>query len=231
MSFAITVRCFAPLDTSASISRCGHLTPIKPPIITVAPSGTRSAAAAHVRLFLTRDLFVTVGDCGCLRLCAVLHSGLDSLAGFANVYVFIEAIIGHQAVQRAFIKAIFFQLRCILVFPEDFADVLYSLKGSEDRERPVNRPVWDLSSLDSMLSSNLSQRTVLRRLGPIKHDRLADMCDFKLSHRIRQARPTGLRLLGRRSLWIARDHSRCSAVSSHTVEPANALRRIGNSSP
>ena len=78
--------------------------------------------------------------------------------------VFIEAIIGHQAVQRAFIKAIFFQLRCILVFPEDFADVLYSLKGSEDRERPVNRPVWDLSSLDSMLSSNLSQRTVLRRL-------------------------------------------------------------------
>ena len=111
-----------------------------------------------------RDLFVTVGDCGCLRLCAVLHSGLDSLAGFANVYVFIEAIIGHQAVQRAFIKAIFFQLRCILVFPEDFADVLYSLKGSEDRERPVNRPVWDLSSLDSMLSSNLSQRTVLRRL-------------------------------------------------------------------
>src|SRR5258708_18615164 len=44
-------------------------------------------------------------------------------------------------------------------------------------------------------------------VGPIKHDRFADMCDFKLSHRIRQARPTGLKLLGRRSLWIARDHS------------------------
>ena len=56
-------------------------------------------------------------------------------------------------------------------------------------------------------------------VGPIKHDRFADMCDFKLSHRIRQARPTGLRLLGRRSPWIARDHPCCSAVYSHTVEP------------
>src|SRR5258707_13284121 len=61
-------------------------------------------------------------------------------------------------------------------------------------------------------------------VGPIKHDRFADMCDFKLSHRIRQARPTGLRLLGRRSLWMRATIPWCSAVYSHTVEPANALR-------
>ena len=46
VSLAMTVRFFLAAATSASISRCGEPTPMKPPIITTAPSGMSAAAAA-----------------------------------------------------------------------------------------------------------------------------------------------------------------------------------------
>src|SRR5277367_6177646 len=49
VSFATIVNLLAPFATRASIMRSGDPTPMNPPIITTAPSGTRSAAAAGDR--------------------------------------------------------------------------------------------------------------------------------------------------------------------------------------
>ena len=56
LSLAMTVRRRLPWRTSSSINRSGVPTPIKPPIIRLAPSGIRSTASLRARAFIVRFL-------------------------------------------------------------------------------------------------------------------------------------------------------------------------------
>jgi hypothetical protein len=53
VSLAMMVKLRAPREAKAARTRCGEPTPMKPPIITTAPSGISSAAAAGESAVLT----------------------------------------------------------------------------------------------------------------------------------------------------------------------------------